>query len=585
MTKLSKFVDKKYHRPTQTHHHHHRLHKHHQRFDAFEIHDLFNIVDVHSLHYNGLPRSMDETDKLDSSFPDDVSLKSSQKPESSQKPKPTATNSSSTVPVTLPSDTLPENMYALYPGNMPTTTTLRASAERQMQQNAQAQLAAQAEEPALQEFQSQVEVHEDDGYTILMLAAKAGRMKVVRACLILAQSGQLEHHPNHRGTDGNSALMLAVENGHTEVACILVDAGTDVSLVNSKLETALAIACKRGNHRVAELILASGGSSSCGLPDKWGNTPLIHASRLGDVQLVEALLASGTANPEAEDNDGHTALTSACQNGHVATVKALLAGGVNADQRTRDNSTALIYCSQHGSPDITSLLIEAGADVNASNQSGANSVIQACRHGQAETLRLLIKAGADLNHSQQQGQTALKYAMVRSVVSLSPCLLQLLDAGVHIGCELHYAVSLGFTHVVEKFLKHGAEPMEVPTQPLFQAAGTRGILKVSPLSVALIFQNLKLAHLFIDSGFLTESDIKTLPNDANFRAYLGERCKRAALALVEERMRPWPLQVLCVNAASKLVGYESKARKDRVQVSGLPPSFQRRLSYECQFKE
>ena len=528
---------------------------------------------------------MDEGDKQNSSFQDDVSLKSSQKSETQQKVQQTTTDLNTTASVTLLSDSRPENMFALMPGNMPAITPLRASAERQLQHNAQAQLPSQVERPALGDFQSEVDSSQDDGYSCLMIAAKTGRLDVVRTCLKLALTGQMEHHPNHRGFDGNNALMLAVENGHTEVACALVDAGTDVSLVNGKLETALLIACKRGDHRVAELILTSGGSASCGLPDKWGYTPLIHASRLGDAQLVKALLASGAANPEAEDDDGHTALTSACQHGHFATVGELLAGGANANQRTSDLSTALIYGSQHGSPEITRLLLGAGADVNATNRRGVNSVIQACRHGQAETLKLLIEAGADLNQSQQQGQTALKYAMVRSVVSLSPCLSLLLDAGVHIGCELHYAVSLGFTHVVEQFLKHGAEPMEVPTQPLFQAAGTRGILKVSPLAVALIFQNLKLAHLFIDSGFLTDSDVKTLPNDAIFRAYLVERCKRTALALLQEKMRPLSLQMLCVHAASKLVGFESKSRKDRVEVSGLPPTFQRRLSYECAHRD
>ena len=546
---------------------------------------------VRALNISSSPvscRSMDEAGKDGSSFSDDVSLKPTQKSQSPQKPQPTTTDSNNptkSVSVTLPSENHTDTMINLLSGNMPAAATLRPSAERQIQQDAQAQMPTQVEAPALQEFQSEVESSQEDGYSCLMLAARAGRRDVVQACLVLAQSGKWEYHPNHRATDGNNALMVAVENGHTMVACDLVSAGTDLSLLNGKQETALAIACKRGDHQVAELILASGGGASCGLPDKWGNTPLIHASRLGDVKLVEDLLALGTANPEAEDDEGHTALTSASHYGHVAAVRALLAGGANPNQRTRDQSTALIYGSQHGSQDITRLLLEAGADVNASNRRGLNSVIQACRHGQADILKLLIEAGADLNQSQQQGQTALKYAMVRSVVSLSPCLTQLLDAGVHIGCELHYAVSLGFAHVVEKFLKHGAKPIEVPTQPLFQAAGTRGIQKVSPLAVALIFQNLKLAHLFVDSGFLTDSDVKTLPNDANFRAYLGERCKRAALAFVQEKMRPWSLQMLCVHAASKLVGYESKARKSRVQTSGLPPTFQRRLSYECPYRD
>jgi ankyrin repeat protein len=59
--------------------------------------------------------------------------------------------------------------------------------------------------------------------------------------LLLAQPGLKLDETDH---DGRSALMAAVEHGHTEIAEMLLKAGANVSLTDKRGQTAAALAQK-----------------------------------------------------------------------------------------------------------------------------------------------------------------------------------------------------------------------------------------------------------------------------------------------------------------------------------------------------
>ena len=71
---------------------------------------------------------------------------------------------------------------------------------------------------------SDVNARDRQGQTALMVAAHAGHLKVVEA--LIAHRANL----NTTAKYGLTALMLAVVAGRAEVALILADAGTDLSL-------------------------------------------------------------------------------------------------------------------------------------------------------------------------------------------------------------------------------------------------------------------------------------------------------------------------------------------------------------------
>ena len=119
----------------------------------------------------------------------------------------------------------------------------------------------------------------------------------------------------------NTALIMASQEGHTEIVAMLLEKGANV---NAKT--------------------------------KDGRRALFLASANGHAEIVAMLLAAG-ADVNAKDNDGWTALIVASWYGHTETVAILLQNGADVNaKRNYDGFTALILASKKGHTDIVKLL-------------------------------------------------------------------------------------------------------------------------------------------------------------------------------------------------------------------------------------
>jgi ankyrin repeat protein len=92
-----------------------------------------------------------------------------------------------------------------------------------------------------------------------------------------------------------------------------------------------------------------------------GTTPLMHAARLGNIEVLVALLAYG-ANTRAMNDDGNGALWFACYSNNEACVSALIKAGAPLDTQNVNGATALIYCASAGKTPLLRLLLDAGAN-------------------------------------------------------------------------------------------------------------------------------------------------------------------------------------------------------------------------------
>lgn len=63
---------------------------------------------------------------------------------------------------------------------------------------------------------------------------------------------------NAKEENGQVALIVAVSNGHAEVAQVLLQAGADLNTSDKNGETALMKATARGRAKVAEILKKSG---------------------------------------------------------------------------------------------------------------------------------------------------------------------------------------------------------------------------------------------------------------------------------------------------------------------------------------
>ena len=92
-----------------------------------------------------------------------------------------------------------------------------------------------------------------------------------------------------------------------------------------------------------------------------GVTPLMHAARLGQLDVIDALLARG-ADPSLLNADLNGALWFACYADSVVCTERLIRAGAPLDTQNINGATALIYCASAGKAPLVRLLLDAGAN-------------------------------------------------------------------------------------------------------------------------------------------------------------------------------------------------------------------------------
>lgn len=183
-----------------------------------------------------------------------------------------------------------------------------------------------------------------DGATVLVAtAALSGSLKIVE---VLVDMGA---NVNATNKEGSTALFFAAFNGDTEVAELLIAAGAGPDMANSRGATPLIIAAQEGTTEVMEQLLEGGADPR--IPNNHGATPLhLAAFRLGrdGKRKTKVLLASDLGvDIEARDEDGRTPLMWASRFGNLPVLRVLLEAGADrsaVDNRGRDAARLVCTC-------------------------------------------------------------------------------------------------------------------------------------------------------------------------------------------------------------------------------------------------
>ena len=178
-------------------------------------------------------------------------------------------------------------------------------------------------------------------------------------------------------------------------------------------------------------------------------TPLLLATRLGRIKIINALLAAGVDPLECSGK----AILLVSDNGNLRTLETLLKGidtlksipgyplesvniilnrallvsvgtgnretcsmlldyGASADAREESilGLTALTSAALRGDAEIVGLLVSRNADVNALARNGWSPLMAASARGHVPVLGILLKAGADKSMKHRYGATSLDFA-------------------------------------------------------------------------------------------------------------------------------------------------------------------------------
>jgi serine/threonine-protein phosphatase 6 regulatory ankyrin repeat subunit B len=174
--------------------------------------------------------------------------------------------------------------------------------------------------------------------------------------------------------DGNTALLMACQNGHTEIARALIDRGADFNLENHKGVTALHKAVFNQKLDIVQLLLDSGADVNKETSEK--DTPLHLAIQSPQLDIFQLLVERG-ANLEQGDIKGWTPLIIAAYMNNLPALKYLLDKGVNIDAQEHIGDTALILAAQEGSKQCVTELLRRNADRTILNNQGMDALARA----------------------------------------------------------------------------------------------------------------------------------------------------------------------------------------------------------------
>jgi ankyrin repeat protein len=271
----------------------------------------------------------------------------------------------------------------------------------------------------------------------LLCAARSGQIDLALAALDRGGDPNAAPGPDQR--DQRSALLIAVTLPDLRFLRGLIAKGVDVNRAHNGLTP--LIAATRDSHQgrpdAVMTLLSNGADPRIAGVD--GNTALHHAARCAE-PIVAALLVDASADIDAVNREGLTALGIACMNASwnvvdflldrgakTEVVKAqpalMLAAGVGDDDvhgvkallrhragingRGAMERTALMTAALAGHTRIAEALLTASADTNLADHRGTTALMEAARSGAVGVVHALGKRKANPNLVDAEGRSAL----------------------------------------------------------------------------------------------------------------------------------------------------------------------------------
>lgn len=273
------------------------------------------------------------------------------------------------------------------------------------------------------------------GWTPLMVAAFHGHGEVLD--VLLQQPVALER----QSADGMTALMYAAAYNQLDATTRLIDRGANVNANTAREgvargKSALFLAVEKGHREMAALLLQQGAKPYDGERDI---IPAIFAAALGNRVDILEVFSQNRVSLATADTRGNTVLHYCASRIDPATLEFLLDNGVPVDRLNARGETALQLAAAEGntentlllyartaSPDRTrgflaavtsgvyssvEALLEQGAKVNQADREGVTPLMLAVARRHEKVVEVLLAHGADIAAEDVNGRNAMDYAL------------------------------------------------------------------------------------------------------------------------------------------------------------------------------
>lgn len=282
------------------------------------------------------------------------------------------------------------------------------------------------------------------------------------------------HHLNHEDSFGRSPLFYASEgftSRHLQCVQLFLDAKCDVTRKDSFGDNSLMVACQNGRTEIAGLLIAT-KEYDLNQRNKNGRTCLHVAVEHGHKEVSKLLLLLGADVNVPDDIGGTTPLIMAIGNNNMEILDMLMEYSVNVIQPDKCGRTPLHYACIAKSEYSVRQLLEKGAEVNCFDhlqQPPLHHVMD-----QAKIIKMLVDAGSSLDykHPSKDLSTVLHFSMKVSILADEDCTLSrhdfvkyLIESGADVNgrAPIELAVAANLVEIVLLLLKyncdiHGSSP-------------------------------------------------------------------------------------------------------------------------------
>lgn len=315
-------------------------------------------------------------------------------------------------------------------------------------------------------------VQDKDGLPVLCWAASKGYRQW---CHLLLEKELHDVNTTPAGT-GFTPLHEAAKSGHESVLSLLLEKGAIISALDIKEETPLHHAAKNGQRGAAHLLLLNHADID----------PVNHNLKTPLFKAIGRLVKSGYMRGSSEDATvfpgaretvilllecganifhrniyGENALHQASGQRSLSVLKLILELGGSANLEARENrgNTALHMAVIYGQDEVVRCLLREGANINARNMDGDTPLHLAVEWRREVVLETLVEVGVDVNIQNSRRYTALSLAvyrgyekMVVKILEEEPCFDSCCNAAA-----LYFAVENGQGGVVDLLLEGGAQ--------------------------------------------------------------------------------------------------------------------------------
>lgn len=323
------------------------------------------------------------------------------------------------------------------------------------------------------------------------------------------------------GCASGPPLNKYIQRGNSKKSLKYIESGKDINLSDKSGLLPIHIAAKMGDVKVLNALLARGADIHV-REYSLSASPIYYAAINNNQKAIRFLINNG-ANVNDSNRKGRTALKIACSSGKIETVRALIEAGANVDKMQLVSSTALMKAVNSKNLDIVNLLLNSGANINGRDNMGNTPLILSTYIDDEEIFKFLIDNGADTLAQNDEGQSAIIICAFTGNIYFTGLLI---ISGADVNAlskygrsALHLSSIAENTEIINMLLDNGAKPVivDLSEDDIFGTAYSHGFFGKRMLNRGYANEALSYLNIAVEYFEKAENEYRKIVKDINWK--------------------------------------------------------------------